>query len=357
VWGTYYGGKSAENDARVSIGGINIFLGGSTNSDTGIATPGTHQTTLGSINGDAYLAAFDSSGKRLWGSYFGGENIEIFGGISGVQEGAIYLSGKTQSLTNIASTGADKTSLSGVEDAFLVKFKTDGTREWSTYVGGENLENAGDRIARDQLGNVFLYGLTGSTTGISSGHAWQKIYGGGKTDHFISCFDPNGKKIWGSYMGGEEEEGNVYRISGCSYINNSLYISGTTKSHSGIATSGSFKPTFAGAYGGFLARIKEPIPTTGSIASKSEIGQTTLTVYPNPGSGNFTLNMQCSNYNGIVEIQILNMAGKVIQRMENQMLQGALTKEIKLFESFPQGVYLVKTIIEGKTNTQRIIKR
>lgn len=357
IWGTYYGGTGAEGDARVSVGGVNIFLGGSTISDTGIATSGTHQTTLGSVNGDTYLAAFDSSGKRLWGSYFGGENNEIFGGISGVQEGAIYLSGTTQSLTNIASTGADKTVLSGYDDAFLAKFKTDGTLEWATYVGGEQYESAGDRIARDQLGNVFLYGLTASITGISSSYAWQKIYGGGKTDHFISCFDPSGKKIWASYMGGEGEEGNLYRISGCSYSNNALYISGTTKSYTGIATPSSFKPAFGGAIGGFLTRIKEPIPTTGSIAPKSEIGQSMLTVYPNPGSGIFTLSLQCSNYNGIVEIQILNMAGKVIQRMENQMLQGSLTKEIKLFDSLPQGVYLVNTIIEGKMNTQRIIKR
>lgn len=59
VWGTYYGGNGGEQVTRTKIDNNNdIYLFGNTyGSTTGIATPGAHQTTMGS-NPDTYIAKF-----------------------------------------------------------------------------------------------------------------------------------------------------------------------------------------------------------------------------------------------------------------------------------------------------------
>ena len=50
----------------------NVYLAGDTNSTTGIATTGAHQTTYGGGYYDAFLVKFNSSGVRQWGTYYGG---------------------------------------------------------------------------------------------------------------------------------------------------------------------------------------------------------------------------------------------------------------------------------------------
>ncbi len=45
----------------------NVYLAGYTNSTTGIATTGAHQTTIGGSD-DAFLVKFNSSGVRQWGT-------------------------------------------------------------------------------------------------------------------------------------------------------------------------------------------------------------------------------------------------------------------------------------------------
>ena len=52
----------------------NVYLAGDTNSTTGIATTGAHQTTL-EESYDAFLVKFNSSGVRQWGTYYGGTGM------------------------------------------------------------------------------------------------------------------------------------------------------------------------------------------------------------------------------------------------------------------------------------------
>src|SRR5690606_9579267 len=77
LWGTYYGGSGDEVATRMAINteGTKLYIAGVTQSDTGIATPGSHQATRAG-GYDMFVAEMDSSGKRLWGSYYGGTGIE-----------------------------------------------------------------------------------------------------------------------------------------------------------------------------------------------------------------------------------------------------------------------------------------
>jgi hypothetical protein len=70
-WGTYYGGSSIEEGTSCAIDPFgNVYMVGYTGSAAGIATVGAHQAVCsGSLDG--FLVCFDSSGVRQSGTYYG----------------------------------------------------------------------------------------------------------------------------------------------------------------------------------------------------------------------------------------------------------------------------------------------
>ncbi len=123
TWGTYYGGSG--NDAGYSLALsplAGIYMTGLTSSSSGIAVAGTFQDTLNGT-GDAMLIKFDTSGARLWGTYYGGESGDFGYGVYCNHQSKVFIGGQTSSYTNIATTGAYQTTYGGgTYDAFIAKF-------------------------------------------------------------------------------------------------------------------------------------------------------------------------------------------------------------------------------------------
>jgi hypothetical protein len=90
----------------------------------------------GSNSGDAFLIKFDSLGVRLWGTYYGGSLEEIGQSSCIDSFGNVYLAGYTSSSGAIAAGGHQNIFAGGTYDAFLVKFNSSGIRLWGTYYGG-----------------------------------------------------------------------------------------------------------------------------------------------------------------------------------------------------------------------------
>ena len=81
----------------------------------------------------AFTITFNSSAQsnRTWATYYGGENEEDGYAVATDVSGNVYLSGYTESPSDIASGGFQNTH-GGGSDAFLVKFDAAGTRLWAT---------------------------------------------------------------------------------------------------------------------------------------------------------------------------------------------------------------------------------
>lgn len=302
IWGTYYADSS--NIGAITIYGDNeVYIGGVTSSSTGIGTPGSHQPVKPSSNGNAFIAKFNSSGIRQWGSYYGGNNTTTINRLAADQTGAIYATGWTHSNTGIATGGSHQTVGNG-QDAFLVKFTSAGLRQWGTYYSGGGT-SLGFSVATDVIGNVYLCGLTPSATGIATPGShrpvkiaggegflvkfnglgvrqWGTYYDGGPTsegltdvttdqtgniyvaggthstnvatpgghqqiyggvsDATLSKFNTNGQLLWGTYYGGSDAEG--FNPSVSLDTSGNIYLTGTTHSSNAIATPGSHKPSF-----------------------------------------------------------------------------------------------------------------
>lgn len=193
VWSTYLGGSSFDYGIDIAIDPMqNIIVAGSTNSTSGIATIGAFKSSKSDSSGaDAYLTKLSPSGVRIWSTYIGGNNDEGGAGVATDMYGNIVVAGFTTSPNGMASFGAHKVILEGIDDAFLIKFNSSGLRMWSTYCGADNTDEA-NAVASDAAGNSYLAGLTNSTSGIASQGADQSVFGGGVYDVLLSAFTPNG---------------------------------------------------------------------------------------------------------------------------------------------------------------------
>ncbi|MDP1725778.1 MAG: SBBP repeat-containing protein [Bacteroidota bacterium] len=244
TWATYYGGDSWDNAFGVVTDATgNIYITGQTASTygtTAMGTYGTHQISYGggtsSYGYDAFLAKFNSSGSRLWGTYFGGSGDDIGRGVCTDASGNVFITGYTTSISGIAGSIVNQniyntTYQGGLNDAFLAKFNgSSGMRIWATYYGGSGAD-FGLGISTDVSGNVLITGYTNSTSGIAgsivSQSSFQTSFGGGVNDAYVAKFNSSGVFNWGTYYGGSNiDEG--YGV--CSDLLGNVYMTGYTMS-------------------------------------------------------------------------------------------------------------------------------
>ncbi len=227
VWGTYVGGNSDDFAFGLDIDNLNnIYIVGGTSSVSGIAYNSNFQSQLfQSISGygDAFIAKFDSTGTIIWSTYAGGENFESFNAVV-VKGNQIAAVGYTRSETNISTNGVFQESIypNGQIDGMIYKFSNNGNRLWSSYYGGDNIEEILS-VEIDDDDNIYIGGQTASSSNMTTSGSFQfssqELYKG-----FFAKLSTIGARLWGSYL----DDLNVYSII---FKNNSIYLGATGSSN------------------------------------------------------------------------------------------------------------------------------
>lgn len=249
-WATYYGDTSLDwGNACVSDTLGNVFLVGNTASITNIASNG-HQNSYAGGTADGYIVKFSGNGVRQWASYYGGSDYEEFSSCATDDSGCVYLAGGTRSSSGIASGGHQNLFGGGTSsDAFLVKLDGLGVLKWATYYG-TSAHDWGVSCATDVWGNVYLSGISASTTSIASGGIQNTS--GGFNDAFLVKFNNSGVRNWGTYYGGaNNDEGRSCTVNS----SGNVFLAGRTWSTSGIASGGHQNIHNGGISDGFLAKF------------------------------------------------------------------------------------------------------
>ncbi|MFA6059092.1 MAG: SBBP repeat-containing protein [Taibaiella sp.] len=262
-WGTYFGGTGADGFANslACDNKGNVYLFGTTNSESAIATPGAHKTvyTFSASNNDHFLAKFNKNGVRQWATYYGGSGEE-FGHFSSRNIGCdllgnVYMTGATESTSDISTAGSHQNMFGGDIDIYLAKMDSNGVRQWATYYGGTGAEMFPSLHVADTH-MIYLHGTSTSASGIASANGLQTVFAGGAYygDAFLARFNGNGTRLYGSYFGGSGIDGALTSVSD---KQGNFYLGGATNSISGIATPGSNQSTYPGALGfnGFLTKF------------------------------------------------------------------------------------------------------
>ncbi|MDC0672773.1 SBBP repeat-containing protein [Nannocystis radixulma] len=126
LWGTYFGGPGHDPVTGVATDAAgDIYVAGTTNSFTSVATPGAFQPMLVGSD-DALVAKFDGAGALRWSTYYGGAGqFDWSDAVAVTPGGDVYLVGVTYSAGGIASPGAHDDELGGDNDGFLVRLSQD----------------------------------------------------------------------------------------------------------------------------------------------------------------------------------------------------------------------------------------
>lgn len=256
LWATYVGGTSDgfinnPMDITTDPSG-NVFLALTTESIDVLVSTGAHQgTNAGGLDG--YLISFAPNGTRRFATYFGGDADDRATALATDPDGNIFLAGYSASTSGIATSGSFQTASAGGQDAYVAKFGTNGNLLWATYYGGPGLDRAAGLVT-DSTGNLYLGGLTTSTSAIATTGTFQPVYGGGiNGDGFVTSFTPSGIRNWSTYIGGTGSD----QVNTLKWQSGWLYIAGSTDSEDSIATSDGPQQTFGGTLDGFILKLND----------------------------------------------------------------------------------------------------
>jgi len=201
---SYYGGTGEDVIYRMKLDSKgNQYYAGYTQSVNLIASQNGYQVNNAGFE-DAFLAKFDSSGSRVWATYFGGAGFDIAYDIALDNNENPIIAGETNSDSLIATANSHQTAFGGgIADGFVAKFNSNGSLAWATYLGGL-AEDKFNGVSCDNFGNIYTIGFTKSDDAIFSGGYQQTR--AGKNDAMLIKFNPNGERTWGTYFGGNEDD-------------------------------------------------------------------------------------------------------------------------------------------------------
>ena len=236
-WVTYYGGTHIDFGNSISVDGSNnILITGYTRStDFPLFDMGGgayFQNTGGGLYEEAHVLKFNSNGLRLWATYYGGSNMDEGKSITTDGNNNILITGKTGSRyfpLYDPGGGAYYQDSGDFYITFILKFNSNGVRQWATYYGGESWD-WGNEIAIDGNNNILITGITSSSDFPlynPGGGAYFQDSGGGYNnyDAFILKFNSNGVRQWATYYGGTDHE---YGYSIATDGSNNILIVGQT---------------------------------------------------------------------------------------------------------------------------------
>lgn len=287
VWATFFGGEGGDWATDIVWHDNNIYIVGTTNSTTGIATSNSFQESM--VDSEpitiprytaGYLAKFSETGELTWATYIDGERMDGISSVA-VENGEVVIVGIVNSTMHLTTAGSfqQNVTFSHVEDqrvGLIMKFDENGTRLWGTYYGtGETNEGISD-ISIDFNGNIFTIGSSDNDTGYYATSGAYQPQNNGATDLFISKFSPSGSRIWSTYYGGELEETIGNTAFNIVATRNSIFLTADTASSNNIATDGAFQQNLLGDRSPLLAKFDA---MTGNLLWGTYFGTTVFGQY------------------------------------------------------------------------------
>jgi hypothetical protein len=171
-WGAYIGGVSATGDTVYAVctdSSGNLYVTGSYNSGCPIRNfDGTEYLTMdASAGGNAYVAKYNPNGYVQWVGRL--NSLTAPWGIS-VDSTGIYVVGETNgAMRAFSANGTASGTLFGKtltnrgnNDAFIVKFNTNGAVQWLTSIAG-TASDVARSVTVDNSGKLYVSGSFGSS--------------------------------------------------------------------------------------------------------------------------------------------------------------------------------------------------
>ncbi|MFT6079580.1 MAG: hypothetical protein ACJAQZ_001638 [Planctomycetota bacterium] len=185
---TLVGGGSGDvgETVAVSLGGL-AMVAGVTSSNNFPTSPGAYQS-VSNGSSDAFVAAFDAQGQRVWATLVVGSNGDVGKSLSVTEAGTVVLGGQCSSSSFPTTPGAVLSSGSGAADAFVVHLAADGSGMLAGTLFGGSGSDGGEGIDGRVPSEVALTGVTNSNNMPVTAGAWSPAQLG-TNDAFSTVLD------------------------------------------------------------------------------------------------------------------------------------------------------------------------
>ncbi|MEW6468845.1 MAG: SBBP repeat-containing protein [Bacteroidota bacterium] len=294
--------------------------------------------TLSSPNGyfNAFVAKYSPGGSLLWVKKGGGNYDDVGWSLTLDNAGMVYVAGEF----NATATFSGKTLYtSGSADAMVLCYDASGNIQWAKKAGGNAVDRArGIGFAGNKL---YITGQFGNTAAFGSMYKTAAD----NSDIFIACMSTSGSFLWVSAAGGAkdayEELGYESGNAVCADAAGNVYATGSMLNG---ATFGSTSLSPYTRTDVFVTKLRsssverEPSDSTGTDSisreqelygmlpgtaettvpeemvaadGRSEAAVTGFRVYPNPGTGIFSLELDLGATE-MIELSVFNSSGQVV---------------------------------------------
>ncbi len=371
-WGTLFATNGFINDIAGDGSGT-LFIVGSNAGATGnlpLFNPGGGAWFDNNAQADAFICRFNQQDTVTWCTGFGGAGSDDGFAIVATSKD-IYVAGHTSSTSATfplqfqAGQYIDSVINVNNPDGWIARFAVTGVKKWCSLWGGAGVESIYD-LACDDNDNVYVHGLTISPTNTLDIYATGNSYSQGNpffsNESIILAFSPQNTRTWSTCFGGDKvESGLSLATSGHS----KLFITGYSYS---------LPATYPWAYPnqvanewldtlkininqstGYMARFDITAITVG-FADEQFVSNSNFIIYPNPTSGNFTVQMAGLNGED-VRITVYDVLGQIITDRNCVHNFGTLQQQLDLSNA-SNGVYMVTVQVGDRlVMTNRIIKQ
>ncbi len=173
-------------------------------------TTGTFTNQTSLGNYDAFLIKYRTDGSLEWLTQFGSSGSDLVSSLAITPQGDVVVAGYTY------GTLPNQKS-QGRADAFLAKYTHTGSLVWVKQIGTSELDRA-HGVAVDTTGNIFLVGDTEGS--------FQGFRNEGQMDVFIQKYDEEGALLWTKQFG---TNNNDSALSVSVLIEGSVFFGGSTE--------------------------------------------------------------------------------------------------------------------------------
>ena len=281
-WATYLGGWSMDyaSDIAVTTTG-DMFVTGRTESTNFPAVNTGMQSVYGGGAFDAFLVRIDGKTRKItWCTYLGGEMEDAGERVAVDAKGNVLVTGYTASHRFPMKSYTFRPRNAGLMDIFLASFAGTGDLNWSTYLGGNEVDKA-TGLDIDEHGNIFLTGFTGSRNFPTVGASLQEKKDEGY-DAVIAQFSSSGACLWSTFYGGEGHDishGLALDAKG------NVVIVGGTESREFRTIGNPFQNQLAGLTDAFILRVIFDMPMADAGVDTTICSGTSVTLSGSAGGG------------------------------------------------------------------------
>jgi len=209
LWAYQDSGESWEEgvDIAVDRDGNSYIIGVFDSTVTfGINGP-KQEIRTSSINGEIFIAKYDTDGGLLWVEQAGGSSSILGVAIDLDSENNVYVTGDYEYKAIFDAGGPNEFSLpfASLHQAFVASYTSNGNFRWATRVGG--FTSTGTGITISEVGDNYVAGIFQEVAIFGEGEDREKtIESFGYLDIFIAVYDKHGLFLGVQQDGGLSED-------------------------------------------------------------------------------------------------------------------------------------------------------